>query len=196
MMIMAAADELELMHMVATAAAYDQGPSALRYPRGEGVGLQLPARGSVLEIGKGRIIKEGNAIAILNLGTRLAECVKAADELATYGLSTTVADMRFAKPLDVQMIRQLAAEHEVVLTVEEGSIGGFGAHVLHLLANEGFMDRGLKIRALTLPDVFQDHDNPVKQYDQAGLNAAQIVARAREALGNVKAASGVLRVGA
>ncbi|MBI3419773.1 MAG: 1-deoxy-D-xylulose-5-phosphate synthase [Proteobacteria bacterium] len=182
-MIMAAADEVELMHMVATSAAYNEGPSAVRYPRGEGMGLKLPERGQVLALGKGRIMREGTAVAILNLGTRLAECVKAADELATYGLSTTVADMRFAKPLDEKLVRELAAEHEVVITIEEGAVGGFGAHVMQYLANEGFMDRGLKIRVMTLPDIFQDHDNPVKQYDQAGLNAAQIVAKALEALG-------------
>jgi 1-deoxy-D-xylulose-5-phosphate synthase len=181
--IMAASDEVELMNMVATSAAYNEGPIALRYPRGEGLGLQLPERGQVLEIGKGRIVREGTSVAILNLGTRLAESLKAADELASYGLSTTVADMRFAKPLDQQMIRQLAAEHEVLITIEEGSIGGFGAHVMHMLANEGFMDKGLKIRVMTLPDIFQDHDNPVKQYELAKLNASHIVANVREALG-------------
>jgi 1-deoxy-D-xylulose-5-phosphate synthase len=159
----------------------------LRYPRGEGVGLQRPARGQVLAIGKGRIVKEGSKVAILNLGTRLAECRKAAEQLDARGISTTIADMRFAKPLDMEMIQRLAHEHEVLLTIEEGSIGGFGSHVLHHLANSGAMDRGLKIRVLTLPDIFQDQNNPVKQYDQAGLNARHIVAKAMEALGSSEA---------
>ncbi len=191
MMIMAAADEVELMNMVATAAAYNQGPSALRYPRGEGVGLKLPERGTVLEIGKGRIMREGNKVAILSLGTRLAEAMKAADELATYGLSTTVADMRFAKPFDEQLVRDAAREHEVVITLEEGSVGGFGAAVSQMLANEGFMDNGLKLRIMTLPDIFQDHDAPAKQYDVAGLNAKQIVAKALDAIGKQAADSAV-----
>jgi 1-deoxy-D-xylulose-5-phosphate synthase len=183
MMIMAAADEVELMNMVATAAAYNDGPCALRYPRGEGLGLQLPTRGTVLEIGKGRIMREGSKIAIMSLGTRLQEAMKAADELATYGLSTTVADMRFAKPLDEQMIRELATEHEVVITIEEGSVGGFGAAVMQFMANEGYLDSGLKVRVMTLPDIFQDHDTPAKQYEEAGLSARQIVAKALEAIG-------------
>ena len=186
--IMAAGDEVEMMHMVATAAAIDDMPCALRYPRGEGTGLELPERGQVLAIGKGRIVKEGTKVALLNLGTRLGECRKAAAELDARGLSTTIADMRFAKPLDMDMIRMLAGEHEVLITIEEGSIGGFGSHVLHYLANEGFMDRGLKIRSMTLPDIFQDHDTPVKQYDQAGLNAKHIVAKALEAFGQEAAA--------
>jgi 1-deoxy-D-xylulose-5-phosphate synthase len=190
--IMAAADELELMHMVATAAAIDDAPSAVRYPRGEGVGLTLPARGQVLPIGKGRIIREGTTIALLNLGTRLAECRKAADELDARGLSTTVADMRFAKPLDLELIKQLAEEHEVLITIEEGSIGGFGSHVLHHLATLGMLDKGLKIRPMVLPDIFQDQDAPVKQYEQAGLNARQIVAQALEALGHEEAAAAVV----
>lgn len=181
--VMAPSDEVELMNMVATAAAYNDGPSAVRYPRGEGVGLALPKRGQVLEIGKGRIVREGSKVAILSLGTRLAEAMKAAEELGTYGLSTTVADMRFAKPIDEQMVRDLASEHEVLITIEEGSIGGFGAQVMQFLANEGYMDAGLKIRVMTLPDTFQDHDNPVKQYDEAGLNARHIVAKALEAIG-------------
>ena len=181
--VMAAGDEVELMHMVATAAALDDLPSALRYPRGEGVGLERPARGEVLKIGKGRIVKEGTKVAILNLGTRLAECRKAAEELDARGISTTIADMRFAKPLDIEMINRLAREHEALITIEEGSVGGFGSHVLTHLANIGAMDRGLKIRAMTLPDTFQDHDTQVKQYDQAGLNAKHIVAKALEALG-------------
>jgi len=186
--IMAAGDEVEMMNMVATAAAIDDMPSALRYPRGEGLGLELPERGQILAIGKGRIVKEGSKVAILNLGARLGECRKAAAELDARGFSTTIADMRFAKPLDMDMIRRLAASHEVLITIEEGSIGGFGSHVLHHLANEGYMDRGLKIRAMTLPDIFQDHDAPVKQYDQAGLNAKHIVARALEAFGQEAAA--------
>ncbi len=181
--IMAASDEVEMMHMVATAAAIDDAPSALRYPRGEGVGLTLPKRGSVLPIGKGRIVKEGTKVAILNLGTRLTECRKAADELDARGISTTIADMRFAKPLDMDMITHLANEHEAIITIEEGSIGGFGSHVLTHLANQGAMDRGLKVRVMTLPDIFQDHDAPFKQYEQAGLNARHIVAKAMEALG-------------
>lgn len=190
--IMAAGDEVEMMHMVATAAAIDDMPSALRYPRGEGVGLKLPERGQVLAIGKGRIVKEGTKVALLNLGTRLGECRKAAAELDARGLSTTIADMRFAKPLDMDMIRTLANEHEVLITIEEGSIGGFGSHVLHYLANEGFMDRGLKIRSMTLPDIFQDQDAPVKQYEQAGLMAQHIVARALEAMGQEAAAKAAI----
>jgi 1-deoxy-D-xylulose-5-phosphate synthase len=181
--IMAAADELELMHMVTTAASIDDRPSALRYPRGEGAGLALPERGSVLPIGKGRIVREGTKIALLSLGTRLAECLKAADVLQARGLSTTVADARFAKPLDLDLLRRLAKEHEVLITVEEGSIGGFGSHVVHQLANMGALDHGLKVRALTLPDRWQDHDAPLKQYDEAGLNAPQIVTTALMALG-------------
>jgi 1-deoxy-D-xylulose-5-phosphate synthase len=187
--IMAASDEVELTHMVATCAAYDEGPSALRYPRGEGVGLERPARGQILAIGKGRIIKEGTKVALLNLGTRLTECRKAAEELDARGISTTIADMRFAKPLDIEMIDRLAKEHEVLITIEEGSIGGFGSYVLHHLANAGAMDRGLKIRVLTLPDIFQDQDAPAKQYDQAGLTARHIVAKALDALGAHEAAA-------
>jgi 1-deoxy-D-xylulose-5-phosphate synthase len=181
--VMAPGDEVELTHMVATAAAIDDAPSAIRYPRGEGVGLERPARGQVLPIGKGRIVKEGTKVAILNLGTRLIECRKAADELDARGISTTIADMRFAKPIDKDLIDQLATEHEVLITIEEGSAGGFGSHVLTYLANEGALDRGLVIRVMTLPDYFQDHDTQYKQYDQAGLNAKQIVAKALEALG-------------
>ena len=183
MMVMAAGDELDLMHMVATQAAYDQGPSALRYPRGEGVGLALPARGEILQIGKGRIIQEGSKIAILNFGARLAECRKAAAELNARGLSTTLADARFAKPLDTDMIKQLVKNHEVLITIEEGSLGGFGAYVLQYLAGDGLLDAGLKVRTMTLPDSFQDHDTPLKQYDEAGLNAQHIVAKAMAALG-------------
>jgi len=183
MVIMAAADELELMHMVATAAAIDDLPSALRYPRGEGLGLELPERGTVLPIGKGRIVREGTKVALLSLGTRLAECLKAADALQARGLSTTVADARFAKPLDLDLLRRLAREHEVLVTVEEGSIGGFGSHVAHELAKMGALDHGLKLRPMTLPDIWQDQDAPMKQYDEAGLNAPQIVATVLQALG-------------
>ncbi len=183
MVIMAPSDEAELFHMVATASAIDDAPSAVRYPRGDGLGLPLPERGSVLPIGKGRIIREGSKIALLNLGTRLADCQKAADDLDARGLSTTIADMRFAKPLDMDMIMRLANSHEVLVTVEEGSIGGFGSHVIHHLANRGMMDRGLKIRAMTLPDAFQDQDSQAKQYDEAGLSARHIVIRALEGLG-------------
>jgi 1-deoxy-D-xylulose-5-phosphate synthase len=177
------------MHMVATAAAFDEGPIAFRYPRGEGVGLELPARGTPLEIGRGRVVREGTRIAILNYGARLAECRAAAEELAARGLSTTIADMRFAKPLDTALLERLAREHEVVLTIEEGSLCGFGALVLHHLAARGMLDRGLKIRTLTLPDRLIDHDTPRRQYDLAGLNAPQIVAAALAALGREVAAA-------
>jgi 1-deoxy-D-xylulose-5-phosphate synthase len=181
--LMAAADEAELMHMVATAAAIDDRPSALRYPRGEGVGVELPAQGRPLEIGKGRIVREGTAVALLSLGTRLATCLQAADQLAGFGLSTTVADARFAKPLDEDLIRRLAASHEVLITVEEGSVGGFGSFVLQYLATQGLLDRGLKIRQMVLPDVFIDHDKPEKMYEKAGLDAAGVVATTLSALG-------------
>jgi 1-deoxy-D-xylulose-5-phosphate synthase len=181
--IMAAADEAELVHMVATAAAIDDRPSAFRYPRGEGVGVELPEVGIPLEIGRGRIIREGNAIALLSLGGRLAECCKAADELAAQGLSTTVADARFAKPLDTNLILRLAREHEVLITIEEGAIGGFGSHVLQTLANEGVLDTGLKVRSMILPDIFMDHDDPTAMYVSAGLNAQSIVMKVFEVLG-------------
>ena len=181
--IMAAGDEADLFHMVATCAAIDDAPSAVRYPRGDGIGVPLPERGLPLEIGRGRIMREGTKIALLSLGGRLTECMKAAQELGTYGLSTTVADARFAKPLDTDLINRLAREHEVVITVEEGAIGGFGSHVLHHLAMTGMLDHGLKIRTMVLPDVFLDHDSPQAQYDQAGLNARHIVAMALSALG-------------
>ena len=182
MVVMAAADEAELVHMVHTMALHDDGPIACRYPRGEGVGVPLPETPQRLEIGKGRIVREGSKIAILSLGARLAEALKAADELAAKGLPATVADMRFAKPLDVALIRKLALSHEVLLTVEEGSVGGFGAHVLTLLSDEGLLDAGLKIRTLRLPDVFQDQDKPEKMYDEARLNAPHIVEAALSAL--------------
>jgi len=181
--VMAAADEAELVHMMATAQAIDDRPSAFRYPRGEGIGIKLPDEGVPLEIGKGRIMREGTAVALLSLGTRLGECLKAAEELGARGLSTTVADARFAKPLDTALVRRLAAEHEVFITIEEGAIGGFGAHVLQYLATEGLLDRGLKVRSMILPDLFIDHDKPQSQYDQAGLNARHIVATALTALG-------------
>ena len=186
MVLMAAADEVELIHMVATSAAIDDRPSGLRYPRGEGFGLELPKRGSVLEIGKGRVLREGSAIAILSYGARLQECLKAADELATHGLSCTVADARFAKPLDTALVERLARDHEVLITIEEGSMLGFSGLVMHHLATRGLMDRGLKIRPMCLPDVFIDHEAPRKQYDQAGLNAPQIVATALSALGKAE----------
>jgi 1-deoxy-D-xylulose-5-phosphate synthase len=181
--LMAAADEAELKHMVATAAAIDDRPSALRYPRGEGVGVELPPAGIPLEIGKGRVVREGTTVALLSLGTRLGECLKAADQLAAFGLSTTVADARFAKPLDHDLIRRLAKNHEVLVTIEEGAIGGFGSHVLNFLAQEGLIESGLKVRPMVLPDVFIEHDKPEKMYEQAGLNAPQIVATVLAALG-------------
>ena len=175
LVVMAAADEAELVHMVHTAACHDTGPIAFRYPRGNGTGVELPTIPLRLEIGKGRVVKHGSKVALLSLGTRLAEALKAADALDAKGLSTTVADLRFAKPLDEELIRQLMATHDVVVTVEEGSIGGLGAHVLTMASDAGLMDSGLKIRTLRLPDLFQDHDSPDLQYDLAGLNAAGIV---------------------
>ncbi len=183
MVLMAAADEAELKHMVATAAVINDRPSALRYPRGEGVGVEMPDVGVPLEIGRGRILREGTSVAILSLGTRLAESLRAADKLAAYGLSTTVADARFAKPLDEALIRRLATEHEVLVTVEEGSIGGFSAQVLHYLAASGLLDRGLKVRPMVLPDAFIDHDKPEKMYEIAGLGSDAIVATILAALG-------------
>ena len=181
--VMAAADEAELMHMVRTAADYSDGPISFRYPRGEGTGIELPERGEILQIGKGRIISDGSKVALLSFGTRLGECREAATVLNAAGLSTTVADARFAKPLDEDLILRLAREHEVLITVEEGARGGFGAFVLHMLAEKGALDRGLKIRTMTLPDVFQDQDTPYNMYEAAGLNARHIAARAIEALG-------------
>ena len=181
--LMAPSYELELMHMVATAAAIDDQPSAFRYPRGEGIGLELPARGEVLPIGKGRIVREGTKIAIFSYGTRLGECLKAADELNAHGLSTTVADARFAKPLDVDLLLRLAREHEVLLTIEEGSVGGFGSFVLQSLAEQGVLDRGIKIRQMVLPDTFIDQDTPNAMYAKAALDTKGIVAKAFEALG-------------
>jgi len=184
MVVMAAADEAELVHMVATAAAFDEGPIALRYPRGEGVGIELPAQGDILDIGRGRILREGTKVAILSLGTRLAEALKAAEDLATYGVSTTVADARFAKPLDLPLLRALAANHEVLITIEEGSVGGFGSFVMQALVEEGAFDgRGLKFRSMVLPDIFLDHDKPEKLYAKAGLDAKGIVAKVLATLG-------------
>jgi 1-deoxy-D-xylulose-5-phosphate synthase len=186
MTVMAASDEAELVHMVATAAAHDSGPIALRYPRGEGVGVDLPKQGEVLPIGKGRVVREGSRIAILSLGTRLGEALKAAEELAARGLSTTVADARFAKPLDRELILRLAATHKLLITIEEGAAGGFGAHVLTLLSDAGALEHGLKVRTMTLPDKFQDHDKPDRMYAAAGLDAKGIVAKAIAALGDVE----------
>jgi 1-deoxy-D-xylulose-5-phosphate synthase len=181
--LMAAADEADLVHMVSTAVAIDDRPSALRYPRGEGRGVAMPEEGKPLEIGKGRILREGTKVALLSYGARLGECLKAADELAGYGLPTTVADARFAKPLDVDLLLRLAREHEVLLTIEEGSIGGFGSFALQSLAEHGALDRGLKVRAMVLPDLFIDQDAPNAMYAKAGLDAKAIVAKAFEALG-------------
>ncbi|HKG86469.1 MAG TPA: 1-deoxy-D-xylulose-5-phosphate synthase [Beijerinckiaceae bacterium] len=181
--VMAAADEAELVHMVATAAAHDDGPIAFRYPRGEGVGVEMPEVGVPLPIGKGRIVREGGRVAILSLGTRLSESLRAADELEARGLSTTVADARFAKPLDEDLVLRLARDHEVLITIEEGAIGGFGAQVLHLLAERGALDHGLKLRAMVLPDRFIEHEKPERMYAEAGLDAAGIVAKVFEALG-------------
>ena len=180
--VMAAADETELVHMVHTMALHDRSPSAVRYPRGEGRGLPLPEVPQRLEIGKGRIVRQGSKVAILSLGTRLAEAEKAADQLEAKGLSTTVADLRFAKPLDEELIRKLLTTHEVAVTVEEASIGGLGAHVLTMASDEGLVDAGLKIRTMRLPDAFLEHDKPEKQYDEAGLNAPQIVETVLKAL--------------
>jgi len=181
--VMAAADEAELVHMVATAAAHDDGPIAFRFPRGEGVGVDLPERGEPLEIGKGRIIREGRGIAILSFGTRLAEVEKAAETLAAKGISPTIADARFAKPLDRDLILKLAADHDALITIEEGAIGGFASHVAQLLAEEGVFDTGLKFRSMVLPDTFIDHANPADMYATAGLNADDIVAKVLGVLG-------------
>jgi len=183
MVMMAPADEAELARAVATAVAIDDRPSAFRYPRGEGVGVEIPPLADPLEIGKGRIVREGTAVAILSLGTRLSESLRAADLLAARGLSATVADARFAKPLDLDLLLRLAREHEALITVEEGAVGGFGAFVLHALAEHGALDRGLKVRTLTLPDIFQDHDKPEAMYAQAGLDAEGIARGALHALG-------------
>jgi 1-deoxy-D-xylulose-5-phosphate synthase len=187
--LMAPADEAELTHMVATAVGIDDRPSAIRYPRGEGTGVERPREGVPLEIGKGRILKEGSSIAILSLGTRLAEALLAAEKLSGYGLSATVADARFAKPLDQDLIRRLARHHEVLITIEEGAAGGFGAHVMQFLAWEGLLERGLKIRPMVLPDIFMDQDTPERMYERAGLDAGAIVATALNALGRTQDAA-------
>ena len=192
MVLMAPSDEAELAHMIATACEIDDRPSAFRYPRGDGVGVEIPELAAPFEIGRGRIVREGTAVAILSLGTRLQESLKAADLLAARGVSATVADARFAKPLDAGMIQRLAREHEALITVEEGAMGGFGAFVLQLLAEKGALDAGLKVRTLNLPDVFQDHDKPELMYAEAGLNAEHIAAAALVALG-VDAARGAVR---
>jgi len=183
MVLMAASDEAELVHMVATAAAYDEGPCAFRYPRGEGVGVDLPNRGEPLELGKGRVLREGASVALLSFGTRLQECLAAADQLTSHGFSTTVADARFAKPLDRDLIRRLADQHEVLVTVEEGVAGGFATQVMHALIEDGQLDGGVKFRPLVMRDNFIQHDDMDKQYDKAGLNAAQIAGAALAALG-------------
>ena len=191
MVVMGAADEAELVHMIATAAKIDDRPCAFRYPRGEGVGIDMPEEGVPIEIGKGRIMRQGTTVALLSFGTRLAESMKAADELAARGYSTTVADARFAKPLDEDMIRRMAAEHEVLITLEEGAVGGFGGHVMQFLANDGAFDKGLKFRTLTFPDHFFDHDKPEKQYEDAGLMAPNIVGTALVALGQEDEVEGI-----
>jgi len=187
--VMAAADEAELVHMVATAAAHDSGPIAFRFPRGEGVGVEMPERGIPLEIGRGRMIREGKRVAILSFGTRLAEVMKAAEALDARGISPTVADARFAKPLDRDLILKLAAGHEALITIEEGAVGGFGSHVAQLLAEEGVFDTGLKYRSMVLPDVFIDQASPDQMYEAAGLTAADIEAKVLDVLG-------VARIGA
>ncbi|MBA4793928.1 1-deoxy-D-xylulose-5-phosphate synthase [Phenylobacterium sp.] len=189
MVLMAASDEAELARMVATSVAIDDRPSAFRYPRGEGTGAMIPDLAEPLEIGRGHVVREGGAVALLSFGARLPECLRAADLLAARGFSTTVADARFAKPLDMDLILRLAREHEALITVEEGSVGGFGAFVLHALAERGVLDRGLKIRTLTLPDIFQDQDKPEVMYAQAGLDADGIVRAALGALGATDAAA-------
>jgi 1-deoxy-D-xylulose-5-phosphate synthase len=181
--VMAAADEAELKHMVRTAAAYDGGPISFRYPRGEGVGVEMPARGEILEIGRGRVIKQGSKVAVLSFGTRLADCLLAAEDLDAAGLSTTVADARFAKPLDHDLIRQLARHHEVLITIEEGAVGGFGSHVLQFLAMEGLLDHGLKVRPLVLPDIWMEQAKPEAMYAKAGLDRAGIVSTVFRTLG-------------
>jgi len=183
MVVMAAADEAELMHMVATAAAHDEGPIAFRYPRGEGVGVDLPLKGTPLEIGKGRMIREGSRVALLSFGTRLGEVLKAAEALAAKGLNPTIADARFAKPLDRALILSLARGHEALITIEEGAIGGFGSHVAQLLADESIFDHGLKFRSMVLPDTFIDQASPEAMYRIAGMSAPEIEAKVLEVLG-------------
>ena len=193
MVLMAAADEAELVHMVATAVAIDDRPSGLRYPRGNGIGVELPDIGEILEIGKGRVLREGTKVALLSYGPRLAECMKAADDLAARGLSATVADARFAKPIDQALVRQLAGEHEVLITIEEGSIGGFATQVMHFMALQGLLDNGLKFRPMCFPDIFIDHEAPARQYELASLTAADIVKTALCALGREEIAEAPVR---
>ena len=181
--VMAAADEAELMHMVATARSIDDRPSAFRFPRGEGIGIDLPEKGSVLEIGKGRIIQKGSKVAILSFGARLQEVLKASDSLSLKGITPTIADARFAKPLDREMILELASSHDVLITIEEGAVGGFGSHVLQLLSDEGVFDLGLRFRSMVFPDTFLDQDSPTKMYETAAMNAPEIEAKVFEALG-------------
>ena len=181
--VMAAADEAELRHMVATAAAHNDGPIAFRYPRGEGRGVEMPERGTPLEIGKGRMIREGSKVALLSFGTRLEEVEKAAEQLSAKGITPTIADARFAKPLDRDMILKLAADHEALITIEEGAVGGFGSHVAQLLADEAVFDKGLKFRSMVLPDTFIDQASPADMYAVAGMNAEQIIAKVLEVLG-------------
>ncbi|MEO9466207.1 transketolase C-terminal domain-containing protein, partial [Sulfitobacter pontiacus] len=176
-------DEAELVHMVATAAAYDDGPIAFRFPRGEGAGVTMPERGEPLEIGKGRIIAEGKRVALLSFGTRLSEVEKAAEALRAKGITPTIADARFAKPLDREMILSLAADHEALITIEEGAVGGFGSHVAQLLADEGVFDAGLKYRSMVLPDIFIDQASPADMYAVAGMNAEHIEAKVLDVLG-------------
>lgn len=183
MVVMAAADEAELVHMVATAAAHDDGPIAFRYPRGDGMGVDMPAEGQPLEIGKGRILAEGARVAILSFGTRLAEVLKARELLSARGIAPTVADARFAKPLDTDLILRLVADHEALICIEEGAVGGFGSHVAQFLAEQGVFDRGYKFRSMVLPDTFIDHNSPEKMYAAAAMNAADIEAKVLETLG-------------
>jgi 1-deoxy-D-xylulose-5-phosphate synthase len=182
------------MHMVATAAAIDDGPSAFRYPRGEGTGVALPKRGTPLPIGRGRVLREGSAVALLSFGARLPECLKAADQLAGFGLPATVADARFAKPVDLDLLRRLVLNHEVLITIEEGSSGGFGAMVLQALAREGLLDRGLKVRTLHLPDRFIEQNKPQAMYEEAGLDEAGILAAVFAALGKDREAAEAVRL--
>jgi 1-deoxy-D-xylulose-5-phosphate synthase len=181
--VMAAADEAELVHMVATAAAHDAGPIAFRYPRGEGEGVTMPERGQVLEIGRGRIIQQGSRVAILSFGTRLGEVRRAAEALGARGITPTIADARFAKPLDRDLILALARDHEALITIEEGATGGFGSHVAQLLADEGIFDHGLRFRSMVLPDIFIDQASPEDMYAVAGLDARHIETRVLEVLG-------------
>ncbi|HEY1735471.1 MAG TPA: transketolase C-terminal domain-containing protein, partial [Methylovirgula sp.] len=196
MVVMAAADEAELVHMVATAVAHNDGPIAFRYPRGEGVGVDMPEQGEVLPIGKGRVLREGNKVALLCFGTRLGEALKAAEELSARGISTTVADARFAKPLDLDLIRKLVQHHEVLITLEEGSIGGFGSFVGQALLEEGMLDgrapRAFKFRSMVLPDTFIDHDKPEKLYANCGMDAKGIIEKVLATLGGDEAAKALI----